>query len=128
MQSKREKVLSFSLRNRLAAVFLDTCVLRRQSSEVCQLSSSDFTAADNFDLIDDRGMNREGSLDTDTVGDLTYGKGCSDTAVASVNYNAFVNLNTCLVSFMDTYMNTYRVTGLELRNVISHLVFCDSVD
>ena len=46
--------LLFPLKAESAAVFFDTGVLRRQTLEVCQLSTSYLTIACDFDMIDNR--------------------------------------------------------------------------
>ena len=111
-----------------AAVFLDTSVLGGQTLEVCQLSSSDLTATNHFDLLDDRGMNRECSLDTDTAGDLAYSEGCTDSAVGTVNADALEYLDTGLLTFSDTDIDLQCVTDFEIGNVCTELFFCDFVD
>ena len=56
-------------------LFLDLRILADLVAEVIELSASNFTASDNFDLFDVRGMYGEGLFDADTIGNTSYGKG-----------------------------------------------------
>ncbi len=119
---------SFPLNAESATVFFDSSVLRRQTLEVCQLCTSDLTIASDFDMIDDRAVDRECTLNTDTAGDLTYGECFTDTAILLGYAYAFEHLNTGLFTFTDSNVNLYRVTRLEVRDVVAHLIFCDLVN
>ena len=120
--------LLFPLKAESAAVFFDSSVLRRQTLEVCQLRTSYLTIACDFDMIDNRAVDRECTLYTDTAGDLTYGECLTDAAVLLGYAYAFEHLNTGLFAFTDSYINLYRVTRLEVRDVVAHLFFCDLVN
>ena len=65
----------------LAAVFLDTCILCGQTLEVCQLSSAYLTVTYDFDLVENRRMYRECSLNADAAGHLADCEGSADAAV-----------------------------------------------
>ena len=84
--------------------FLDTCCLSRTIAQISQLVSSYLTLADNFDLIDDRRMQRERSLHTDLVGDLADSKRLSDASAFLGNDHALEYLDTGLIAFLDLYV------------------------
>src|SRR4051794_39623013 len=60
------------------APLLDLGGLPTQVAEVVQLRPADVTTGHDLDLLEDRRVEREGSLDTDAEGDLADGEGTAD--------------------------------------------------
>jgi len=101
----------------LSALF-DSCVLTDLISEVIELGTSDAATSGDFELGNVRGVNREGSLYADTIGNLSEGDGLTDSTVLDCNDDAFKKLNSLFATFTDFYRSLYRISRPDLGEII----------
>ena len=98
------------------AALLDTSCFARQDTQVEQTSPTYFTTTDNFDLVDVRRQEREDTLGTNLVGNLTNGEGFAvGVRVLTLNYNTLELLNTLLVALANFHVNIDSVAGSKTR-------------
>ena len=93
-------------------LFLDLRILADLVAEVIELSASNFTASDNFDLFDVRGMYGEGLFDADTIGNTSYGKGLGNSAAVLRDYSALKELNSLARTLFDLVINLDGITDV----------------
>jgi len=62
------------------ATLLDASLLAAQIAQVVELRTADAATAGDLDGLQVRGVNREGTLNADTEGDLTNGEGLTDAS------------------------------------------------
>ena len=70
---------------RALALFLDLGGLAAQIAQVVQLRAADVAAGDQLDLVQVRGVHREGALDADAEADLADGEGLADAAALAAD-------------------------------------------
>jgi len=115
--------LKSGLRSDLSVVaeFLDLRLLTAQFAEVVQLGTTDVTARNNLDLLENWTVYWEGTLYAYLEGDLTNGEGLANTVARATDYCALENLNTAAVTFDDVYVNLYGVTNTESWDVAAQV-------
>lgn len=102
--------------------FLDTSRLTLTSSQIEETSSSYFTFSYQVDLLDGWGNDWEDTLYTNSIGNLTHGKGFSvGVWVFSLDHSSLELLDSFLVTFFDTYVYVDGITGFERRELGSRL-------
>jgi hypothetical protein len=70
-------------------------------TEIIKLRTSHFTATQNRNTLNARGMKQEDSLNSNTLENPTDGDGLADAAIALSNDSPFVGLNPFLVAFLN---------------------------
>lgn len=86
--------------------------------DVVQFCLPDFRRADQFELGNQRGMQRENALDADALGNLADAKGGVLTlAVAVSNNKAFKNLDTFLVAFLNFLVDPDGLAGFYIGSL-----------
>ena len=70
-------------------------------------------------------VEREHTLDTDTVGHTADGEGLGDTAALFGDDRAFEDLDTLALAFTDLNIHTDGIADLERRDGLLHAVVCD---
>ncbi len=108
--------------------FFNPGSLTTQFADVIQLRPADSSGADDFDLVDDLGVQGENALHTMPKGNLADGEGGSDAAVFEANTNALEHLDAFLIAFLDFDVNFDGVTRIELRDVRSQLLLFNCID
>lgn len=106
----------------------DTCCFTATAAQVEESGSAYATTGDNFDLLDSWIMQSKGLLDTDTVGNFSYGVGGVHGAAFTSDYHALEDLDTLFASFDDADMYLDGITGTELRVIHTHLLSFDFID
>ncbi|VXB15296.1 hypothetical protein ARTHRO9V_120049 [Arthrobacter sp. 9V] len=101
------------------ALFLDLCSLTAQCAHVVKLGAADVTLGDDLDLVDDRGVYREGTLYADTEGNLAHGEGFANAVTLAAQDEALEYLDTGVLAFDDVDVNLEGVARTELRNIIT---------
>ena len=105
---------SFSFANVLS--LLDTCLLTGEVTEIEDASPTDFTVLVHFDAVNERGLIREDSFDTDSTGNFAYGEGLRKGILAlRLDDDSSEFLKSLLVTFFDPVGNGDRITRLEIR-------------
>ena len=79
--------------------------------------TTNVTAGENFELLDDRRVHREGTLDTDAEADLTSGEGLADSVALATDDDSLEHLDTRTRSFDHADVNVERIARAEIRNV-----------
>ena len=97
--------------------FLDLGSLAVAVAHVVQLGTANVTLGQNFDLVDDRRVNREGTLHADAEGNLADGERLADAVALAAHHEALEDLDTGVLAFDDVDVNLDGVTGAELGNV-----------
>lgn len=101
--------------------FFNTSSLTAKITQVIKLRTTDAAATNDVDVIDDRRVKRENAFDADAEADLADGHRFTNTAMFAGDHDAFKNLNTFLVAFLDADVNLDGVARLERRNVFLNL-------
>src|SRR6185369_15540447 len=102
--------------------------LPAQVAQVVELRSANAAALHDVDVIDDRRVEREDTLDADAEARLAHRDRLADPAMLARDADAFVRLETLFVAFLDAHMNAHRVAGLEVRDVRAQLILLNRVD
>ena len=96
--------------------FLDAGLLTGEVAEVEDTCATHFTVLVHLDFVNERGLEREDSFDSDTTGNFPYGKGLRERIHAlHLDDDTSEFLVALLVSFLDPVGHGDGVTGLELR-------------
>ena len=96
--------------------FLNFCRFTRQTAQIIQLRSSNFTLSNDRDGRNFRGMKGIGFFYAYAIGNVAYGERFGNTAVAFCNYDAFKVLNSFLTTFDNFIADLNRVAYLERRD------------
>jgi hypothetical protein len=107
--------------------FLNACSFSAELAHVIQLRPPDAPGTDNFDLVDDLGMEREYAFDAMSERNLADRKRRADTTVLLRNANALEDLDTFLIAFFDLHMDLNCIPRLESGEVRAKLLFLDHV-
>lgn len=102
--------------------------LPRRSTQVVQLRATHVTTGDELDLLDDRGVHREGTLDADREGDLADREGLADTGALATDDYALELLHTGAVALDDADVDVDGVTRAEGRDVAAQRRAVDGVE
>ena len=109
-----------------AAIFLallgDASSLAHLVAEVVQLGATDATMTDDLELGDLGAVKREGTLDTDTEGNLADGEGLTGTGAGHADDVTLENLDALAVAFLNAVVNLDVVGNADLRDVLADLL------
>src|SRR3954452_3431608 len=109
------------------ALLLDLGGLAAQLAEVVQLGPAHVTAGHDLDLLDDRGVHREGPLDADAEAHLADGEGLPDAAALTADHGALEDLDAGTVALDDADVHLDGVAGTELGDVVAQRVGVECV-
>ena len=98
--------------------FFDTGCFAAKVAQVIKLCTPHFAASNHVDVIDDRGMQREYSLDAHAKTYLADGYGFTCSAVLSRYHDALKDLQAFLVAFLNADMYFDGITRLKRRDVL----------
>src|SRR3954447_15647374 len=112
MPHENPEVVSAS--DRGVPLLLDLGGLAAQVAQVVQLGAAHVTTGDDLDVVDDRGVEREGALDTDAEGDLADREGLADAAAVATDDDALEDLDARAGALDDLHVDVDRVTGAEV--------------
>src|SRR3954454_21855962 len=101
------------------ALLLDLGGLAAQLAEVVQLGPADVTPSQHLDLLDDRGVHREGALHADAEADLAHGEGLADAAALATQDDALEDLDAGAVALDDPHVHLHGVPGAEVGDVVA---------
>ena len=99
------------------ALLFDLCLLTAEVAQVVQLGATYVTAADDLDVVDDRRVNRELTLDSNLERDLTNGEGFADSVARAADNDALEDLDTAAATFDDVDVNLDVVADTEIGDV-----------
>src|ERR1700744_2326502 len=106
-----------------SGTFLKTRGLAFKSPQIVQLRAADLSRAHNIDVIDNRGAQRENTLDAVTEADLADRYGLAHPGVLAREHRAFKHLNAFFFAFFDFDVDFDRVAGTEWRQIGATLLF-----
>src|SRR5690606_29828529 len=95
----------------------DTSRLTATVAQVVELGAADLTAADDFDALDQRRVDREHALDAFAVRDLPDGEVLLEARTRTRDADAFVGLNAGARTFGHANQNADGVARLEFRKL-----------
>src|SRR3954452_4991118 len=101
------------------ALLLDLGGLAAQLAEVVQLGAADVTADEDLDLLDDRGVHREGALHADAEADLADREGLADAAALTADDDTLEDLDAGAVALDHADVHLDGVTRAEGRDVVA---------
>src|SRR3954469_26043880 len=82
------------MRSLREALLLDLGLLAPQVAQVVQLRAAHVTAGDDLDVVDHRGVHREGALDADLEADLADREGLAHAVARAADDGALEDLDT----------------------------------
>ncbi len=96
--------------------FLDTCSLAAQIAEIIELGTADLTTTNDVNVVDNRCVEREDTLDAYAKADLADRNGFAYAAMFAGDADAFERLETFLIAFLDPDVHAKRVARLKGRS------------
>ena len=122
----RKKVSAEKRRHQRADLdfFLDLSVLTDLITQVVELRTANFTAADNFNRLYVRGVDGEGLFGADTVGNSSYSEGFGNAAVLSCDNGTFKDLSSDSCSLDDSLRYLNGITNIEFGDFGFELLIC----
>ena len=99
------------------ALFANLCLLAAKCAQVVELRTTDVTARDELDVVDDRRVDGELTLDSDLERDLADVERLANPVAVASDNDTLENLDSAAVTFNDVYVNLYRVTDAEVGDV-----------
>src|SRR6476659_1885843 len=106
----------------------DTSSFTTKSAEVIKFRSSDATAFDEINVIDNRSVERENAFNADTETGFSNRDCFACASVLPSNYHTFESLESFFgLGFFDPHMYTNGIARLEPRNVFTQLRLFNSV-
>src|SRR5206468_8707607 len=79
------------------------------------------------DLLDDRGVHREGPLDTHAEADLAHGEGLPGSAALAADHDALEDLDPGAVALDDADVHLDGVAGTERGDVVAQRIGVECV-
>ena len=104
-------MLSEKLQHVRLSAFADASSLTDLVAEIIKFRSSNATVADHFELRNIGGVNREGSLNANTVADLAQRYRFSNTAVLAGNADPFEDLDSLFATLTNLHVSTNRIAS-----------------
>ena len=112
----------------ILATLLDASLLTAQIAQVVQLRTANAATAGDLDGLQVRGVNREGTLNADTEGDLTDGEGLTDAGTLTTDADALEQLCTLVVTLDNLYVNVEGIAWAKGRDIVAQLCCIDLVN
>ena len=104
---------------RARIAFFDTGGFSAQFAQVIKFRAANTTTANHVNMVNNSRVKRENAFDADAEADFSDSYGFARAAVFAGNYDAFKNLQTFLVAFLDADVYLQGVARLERGNVFS---------
>jgi hypothetical protein len=96
--------------------------LTTQLTQVVELGTPDATLLNQIDVVDDRGVKGKDSLNANAETRLANSNSFPGAAMLTGNHDAFKRLQTFFgLGFLDANVNTHRIAGLKLGNILPQL-------
>jgi len=99
------------------ALFANLGLLASKRPQVIKLCPANIAAANNLNVVDYWGVQRESPLDTDLEADFSHNEGLGQTVTGACNNNTLENLDSGARAFNDVHVNFDGVTGAEIGNI-----------
>src|SRR3954447_5642983 len=101
------------------AALLDLGGLAAEVAQVVELRAAYVATGHDLDLLEDRGVDREGALDADTEGDLADGEGAAHSGALHLDHHALEDLDAGAVALDHLDVHLDGVTGTEVGYVVA---------
>src|SRR4051812_44228455 len=108
-----------SARRQVVALLLDLGLLAAEVAQVVELRATHVTAGQDLDLVDDRGVQREGALHADAEGDLAHREGAAHARALDPDADALEHLDAGAVALDDLDVDLEGVAGTEVGDVVA---------
>lgn len=95
----------------------DLCGLTAKLAQVVELGAANVTTANELDVVDDRRVDGELTLDAHLEGNLTDCEGFTDSVTATSDDDTLEDLDTASATFDDVYVNLDGVADSEVGDV-----------
>ena len=106
----------------------DACGLTAQATQVVKLRATDATALYQIDVIDDCCVQWENSFYANAKTRLSHRDRFARAAMFARDHDAFKSLQSLFgLRFFNPHVNTDRIAGLKLWNIITQLRLFNSV-
>src|SRR5581483_10427432 len=105
-----------------AAVILPLDNARRlaaPAAQIIELGAADLAAAQDFDRVDHRRVQRKDALNALAVGNLAHGEILVESRAGAADADAFIGLHARPLALDDLDVDSERVAGPEVRNVLA---------
>src|SRR3954468_2782749 len=99
--------------------FPQTSSFTLELSQVVQLSASYAARPDKVNVINNRSVDRENTLNSLAEADLTHRNGFAQSSVVPRDHSAFERLQPLFVAFLNPHMDANSVSRPELRMSLS---------
>ena len=99
------------------ALLFDLRLLATQVAQVVKLGATNVTAGDELNVVDDRRVHGERTLNSDLEANLADGERLANALTRAADNDTLENLDTRTVALDDVYVNLHVVTGTERGNV-----------
>ena len=103
-------------------------IVAAKTAQVVQLRATHVTATLDLDLLDDRAVQREGTLDADAEAHLAHGEGLLHAARVAGDDDACEHLDARARAFGDVHVHLDGVTGREDGDVAAEGCRVDGVE
>ena len=110
------------------ATFFDACRFSAQITKIVKFRAANRTTAGNFDFRNTWRMQRECTLNANTIRNFSYGKCFTDSAALPFDNNTFKHLDTFTASFNNLNVHFNSVTWAEIRMIRTKLVLCHLIN
>src|SRR3954447_26409120 len=101
------------------AALLDLGGLAAEVAQVVELRAAYVATGHDLDLLEDRGVDREGALDADAEGDLADREGPADARALDSDHDALEHLDAGAVALDDLDVDLDGVAGAEGGDVVA---------
>lgn len=109
------------------ALLFDLGCLTDAVTQVVELGPTNVSTGVHLDLLDDRRVNREGTLHADAIGELANGEGLLYPTALTTNHNTLEHLDALLVALNHANVNLEGVPRGEVRYVCTEAGLIDEV-
>lgn len=110
------------------ALLGDAGSLAHLVAQVVELGATDLTVTHDLELGDLRGVNREGTLDADAIGDLADREGLARTGTLETDDVALEDLDALAITLLDAVVHLDVVADQDARHVLADLLTLDCAD
>lgn len=106
-------------------LLLDLGGLAHLVTEVVQLGATDIALTGDLDLVDLRGVHREGTLNADREADLTDGERLANAMTVTTDHVALEHLDTLTITLGDALVNLNVIANVEFGEIGLDLLLLD---
>jgi hypothetical protein len=102
----------------VVALLANLCGLAAKLTQVIKLCTSNVSARDDLNPLENWGVYRPGALYANLEGNFTNCEGLANPVAGATDYDSLEKLNTAATTLNDVYVNLDGITGSEVWNVV----------